>query len=455
MATINGNDYPNNLTGSSSADTIGGYGGKDTLSGLGGDDLLDGGLGNDILIGGYGIDTLIGGRGADTLTGGPGLDFFQYAAFNDSRAGTGYGIDLIEDFSAAQGDVVDLTALGTAILQRSYQASFTGLQAVFKYNATTNVTTLSYYQGSSTAVFQLKFTGDVTYSEQFFGILPTPVTIYGTPGDDFLSAGPGDTLHARPGDDFIFADSSAHVFGGAGSDWIEVEPSSVNGLIGQFDGRDGHDVLVLNYGEGNVINANAGTYVDDNDNLLLTFTNIEQFNGGFSTFIGSGVAETVVSWDWADWAITVFGKGGNDSIYTGEGNDRIKGGSGNDTIVANGGEDTAVYTGNHTDYIITFDDSYFTDPYFATATVQQIGGGGDGTDTLTNVEFLKFADGTYEFATNTFTPKATSLSADKVSNDAASPPDPSSFSEHRGYGLTGGHIGESFTLHVPTADLFF
>jgi Ca2+-binding RTX toxin-like protein len=67
---------------------------------VGGDaNVLDGGAGNDVLTGGDGYDSFIGGSGADrfvfTATGSP------YLRSDDIR-----------DFNAAQGDRIDLTALG-------------------------------------------------------------------------------------------------------------------------------------------------------------------------------------------------------------------------------------------------------------------------------------------------------------------------------------------------------
>jgi Ca2+-binding RTX toxin-like protein len=72
MATINGNDFGNNLTGTFERDSIFGKGGNDVLKGLAGDDNLSGGLGDDTLFGGAGNDTLDGGAGNDVLQGTDG-----------------------------------------------------------------------------------------------------------------------------------------------------------------------------------------------------------------------------------------------------------------------------------------------------------------------------------------------------------------------------------------------
>ena len=70
---------------------------NDTLIGDGNDNILEGGLGADILNGGAGNDTLTGGAGADTIVFAPG-----------------YNADTVTDFSAAEGDEIDLSGF-TAI----------------------------------------------------------------------------------------------------------------------------------------------------------------------------------------------------------------------------------------------------------------------------------------------------------------------------------------------------
>ncbi|SIS63997.1 Hint domain-containing protein [Paracoccus saliphilus] len=80
------------------------YGGvnADSLLGAGGDDRIFGGEGGDSIDGGTGADYIDGGDGDDSLTGGAGADWF---------AGEGLGggaADLIADFEAEGGDVIDL-----------------------------------------------------------------------------------------------------------------------------------------------------------------------------------------------------------------------------------------------------------------------------------------------------------------------------------------------------------
>ncbi|REJ45080.1 MAG: calcium-binding protein [Microcystis flos-aquae TF09] len=91
-----------------------GQGGNDTITatnasartynGDAGNDILNGGTQNDILNGGADNDTLVGGLGNDSLTGGIGNDTFRFAS--------GFGNDVITDFSGGGADKIDLSAFG-------------------------------------------------------------------------------------------------------------------------------------------------------------------------------------------------------------------------------------------------------------------------------------------------------------------------------------------------------
>lgn len=106
----NGGDV---IYGGGGSDTINAGGGNDTIYGGSGNDSIDGNGDLDTLLGGSGIDTIkgandddriIGGYGADILDGGNGADRFVYLSARDTG-------DQIGDFSQAQGDKIDFTAL--------------------------------------------------------------------------------------------------------------------------------------------------------------------------------------------------------------------------------------------------------------------------------------------------------------------------------------------------------
>ncbi|MCB2048293.1 MAG: M10 family metallopeptidase [Novosphingobium sp.] len=69
------------------------------------DDLFD-----DTLLGGNGNDLLVGGAGRDWLSGGRGADTFQFAGGDFAGASVDLA-DVISDFNADEGDILDLSAI--------------------------------------------------------------------------------------------------------------------------------------------------------------------------------------------------------------------------------------------------------------------------------------------------------------------------------------------------------
>jgi len=96
----------------SGASTLYGMDGNDTLIGGSGADVLYVGNGNDVLSGGAGDDWLFGGAGIDAMAGGAGADRFIFLLANDTGSNRTTA-DTIRDFSHADGDKIDLSAIKT------------------------------------------------------------------------------------------------------------------------------------------------------------------------------------------------------------------------------------------------------------------------------------------------------------------------------------------------------
>ena len=120
---------------------------------------------------------------------------------------------------------------------------------------------------------------------------------------------------------------------------------------------------------------------------------------GFNTFIDSlyGSVYQPKLYEWND-NVAIGHKATIENAIGGAGEDTITGNSvaneiwgkgGNDTINGGAGVDTAGFTGNYAQYTIAS----------GAATVTDSISGRDGTDTISNVEFLKFADLTYNVST--------------------------------------------------------
>jgi len=117
-------DLADLIFGGAGNDTLYGGHGNDRLNGGEGHDLLDGGAGSDTLIGNEGNDTLNGGALSDLLFGGPGSDFLNGGfGFDRLNGGAGadtffhlgvadHGSDWIQDYNAAEGDVLQFGRAG-------------------------------------------------------------------------------------------------------------------------------------------------------------------------------------------------------------------------------------------------------------------------------------------------------------------------------------------------------
>jgi len=108
IITVNGTTYGNDGNNAmisyagSVNDTVFGGGGDDVIMSWTGNDTLHGGAGNDALFGEYGQDVLYGGAGADIFVADRADFIGDYA---------GKFVDTVMDFSASEGDVIDLSAL--------------------------------------------------------------------------------------------------------------------------------------------------------------------------------------------------------------------------------------------------------------------------------------------------------------------------------------------------------
>jgi Ca2+-binding RTX toxin-like protein len=125
---INGTQGRDRLIGTQADDIINGLGGDDILYGRAGNDLLTGGEGEDYLFGGAGNDRLQGGKGRDVMWGGAGADVFL---FDDGESAIARR-DFIQDFSRAQGDKIDLSAVdGNQVFAVSISDALSSVGSVY------------------------------------------------------------------------------------------------------------------------------------------------------------------------------------------------------------------------------------------------------------------------------------------------------------------------------------
>ena len=117
--SIDGGYGNDDLSGGNGNDTVLGDFGADTVVGNDGNDLIGGGAGGDLMFGNAGNDTLNGGFGYDRMNGGTGADSFFHAGV------AGHASDWIQDFNAAEGDVLTVGLAGAVRSQFQINTTFT------------------------------------------------------------------------------------------------------------------------------------------------------------------------------------------------------------------------------------------------------------------------------------------------------------------------------------------
>ncbi|WP_395674989.1 calcium-binding protein [Inquilinus sp.] len=159
----------NLATGASSGGTAQGdvLTGIEGLSGSQGNDRLTGDAGANTLQGWNGGDVLTGGTGKDTLTGGAGADRFAYGGTAESTVGA--NADRITDFTRAQNDRIDLSAIDASTALAGNQVFtfigtgvYTGVAGQLRYAVAGGVTTIAGdVNGDKVSDFQIQLTGSI------------------------------------------------------------------------------------------------------------------------------------------------------------------------------------------------------------------------------------------------------------------------------------------------------
>jgi Ca2+-binding RTX toxin-like protein len=229
--------------------------------------------------------------------------------------------------------------------------------------------------------------------------------LLGEDGQDTLNAGDGgDTLDGGSGHDQLKGGAGADLLrGGAGQDTLIAGDGDDT-----LDGGDGHDQLTGGAGDDLLLGgAGQDTLIaGDGDDTLDGGDGHDQLTGGAGDdlLLGGAGQDTLIAGDGND---TLDGGDGHDQILGGQGADVLRGGTGNDALDGAGGRDIAEYAGRLSDYRIT-------DLGHGQVEIRGLTGAGqgDGRDTLTRVELLRFADVTIEVSGVPAAPVITGFSED-------------------------------------------
>ena len=369
-----GDDIIDALAGN---DTVNGDAGSDTIYGREGSDNLTGGFGNDTIYGGADGDSISGGSGADTLYGEGGDDSIQSGGGGGTMDG-GEGNDtLTAGISSNDPAETVIGGDGNDTLQRIGY----GRADVADAGAGDDRVYVARFATGGTASVTLGTGADtVDFSDGYWAVnggLQGIIT-------DFATGAGGDKINITPILSNLSGYAGANPFG---SGFLRLVQDGADTLLqvdqdGATGGTSFATVLVLQ-------NTTATSFTADNFTpawppaggaLVLGGPNIDTLEGGAGNDELYGFAD--------DDALD--GQAGADKLFGGDGTDTLTGGAGDDDLDGGNGDDTAIFTGNRADYSVSGTTSAFT----LTDTV----GGRDGADTVTNVEFVTFANGTFAVA---------------------------------------------------------
>jgi Ca2+-binding RTX toxin-like protein len=347
---------------------------------------------NDIITGGDGADTVVGGDGVDTMSGGGGDDLFVYT--------TALHLDA-ESIDGGSG--TDTLRLGRDVGAAVYQFNLATLSGIERVEFTDDMDV--FFDSSAFAAGGINA---LLGSGSSVRIVINSATALNLSGVSFASWNGDDTLNLNGsnGNDAITGSSQNDTIrGGNGADtmnggdgddvFLYTASDQVTGSEA-LDGGSGTDILdILGFIGGGTFDFAAAALTSIE---ALRFTtggtaalNGNQFgSGGITAVIGSSGSEAIVvdAAATADLSALTFSSwtNGTDTITINgsTGGETLTGSSQNDTINGGAGDDTAVFSGNRSSY-----------------TLQVVGNtivisGLDGTDTLSAIERLQFADGTID-----------------------------------------------------------
>ncbi len=329
-----GNNLDNVLNGSQGDDTLSDRGGNDTLNGRDGNDILYAGTGDDFLNGGRGDDKLYGEAGNNTFIYnlGDGSDkIFSYNNTNSVADTIVFG----EGISAS--DLVFSTSINTNNLP--------GKDFIIKFkNSEGSINIANYFSNDGTSVYKgynLKFAdGSVVDLKDFAAITvnqngsDNSETIWSSPYNSIVNAGGGDDVINIVGQE-------VEASGGEGNDTFVISGQTKVATIDDFSVGDRINLVDIN------VTDITGLAVQQGSDAVMSFDSGQKIifkNTDAATLTNDKFDFRIVGDDSANvingnnlLGNYIDGKGGDDTITTGNANDKIFGGDGNDTIKANDG----------------------------------------------------------------------------------------------------------------------
>lgn len=436
--------------GSSGPNTINGTGGADALTGTSANDLILAGAGDDTVLGAAGNDTIQGATGNDSIDGGDGTDVARYAgnvanfALMRTTEG-GVSVLTVSDVDTTAGGEGTDRLVGVEKI--SFADKMVNLSTQF-------VVAQGSMQGAMNNIVGTPFDDDINADPLHTGSGTYRDFIDAGAGNDTIHAGQGgDQIISGSGNDLIDGGENTTLarlnssltdtwslqnqvqFSGPAARYVVTQLTDTNGSITGTSGTVYYTVADARSGSPDgtdtLYNIDAINFTDKWNVRLtpdLMFNKMTTMVNGQSQTQVLGLNATgtdsddvitppssppVGTYDFSG-SDNLKGGGGNDTLYGGAGADTLRGDFGNDRLDGgthraadststwdpNGsnGVDVAEFSGNAVRYSIIFKDSNGNavagpDPAGTVVVTDSKTKGGDGQDTLSNIEVLRFADG--------------------------------------------------------------
>lgn len=343
--------------------------GTDAADALYGDaaaNALSGGAGDDTLRGGDGTDWLTPGPGSDRVFGGGGRDMVSYVDL-----GQGVQVNLAGGWARSGAD----TDLLNGIEQVTGTVRGDFIQGDDGDNRLRGLGDYDWLIGSGGAD---QFDGGTGRDMVSYVYAEGPVTVNLALGQGLAGQAAGDSytsiervtgsIHA----DLIYGDGQENDLRGLGGyDWFVGS----GGGKDRYDGGSGQDTVAYSQAAAGVRASLLLGRGSSGDAARDLYTSIESLTGSVHADELTG-----------DHGRNVLrGLYGADRLFGNGGVDRLEGGGSDDFLDGGAGWDYAIFAGNRADYTVQRDG--------AVTLVDRIAPGGEGTDTLVNIEVLQFADG--------------------------------------------------------------
>ncbi|MBY5333176.1 metal-binding protein [Rhizobium leguminosarum] len=458
---LDGGAGDDHIWGNEGDDRLTGGAGNDTIEGGAGNDVIRGGIGNDKIVDG---EMIAVNPETFDIDAGDGNDFVILQNDDTTLSGIvdgGAGTDKLQASHLSGLTIKNFETLDTAGLAGvGSAAQFESFDTIINSN-TTNAVVLRLTDGAhldlsdELAGRQAQIYGNVSGIDVTTG--GGNDQLEGTDGNDTFDGGAGnDTINGYAGNDKLTGgDGNDQIFGGVGNDVVrggagddkitdgdnvstapetfdidagdgndainlQTHSSAISGVIDGGAGTDTLQVIKPTLGPGMEFIGLAGLTIKNVEILATAGAEVLASAAQFESFDKiviydkPGYENNVLALTLTDSAhadlsdelanrhVDIFGTafgidvktgGGDDYFFGTGGNDRFEGGAGNDVLLGGAGIDTAIFSGNFANYSFALNNGR----HILTSVLE-------GKDTLTDIEFARFADGVYDFAKAKFTP---------------------------------------------------